>query len=539
MGLRLRQFNMKVRQDSNHPFIDVGLLGSDVDADLEELKDKTEWVVTPQMFGAKGDGVTDDTEAIQSAINESKCIAFPEGVYLVTASIDVTHQIKVFGCGNRNSVIKTETDIPIFKIANSVSDAFLIGNSVFEELGFASVGSAYGTNACGYGILFGDMSDSSTLMNLPHIRLKNCRFSGFRTGLYLEGYGHTITGTYFTSCETGAELIHPEQVLIDNSWFEYSNVGLRVNNTKQQYGHNMQIVGGSIQRCNYGAKIFNFYEPTISTYCELNKYSDFEFGDSANPTVYSHGCKNIRLNYNTTGEDSSNTATRLYSVGLYATVGADIDIVNYSSYAGNNTPNVFANGYSKFLRIYSHTEGIGASSTPYTIEGDCGKSTYVYLDGNQHYTPIRTSTSYKVRYTDGINEPFAVESLEYQGSTKRKTEYNNSGENIYLSKAANSQLAVFDSSDNSTLFSIMNNPSASYRVIRAGIPIAFLDSSDSNYKHVRVYNNELQMYYNNAWNSVMMVKENTDNTYHPLRLNNGVLQYYGSGSWKNVKATSA
>ena len=85
----------------------------------------------------------------------------------------------------------------------------------------------------------------------------------------------------------------------------------------------------------------------------------------------------------------------------------------------------------------------------------------------------------------------------------------------------------------------MNNPSASYRVIRAGIPIAFLDSSDSNYKHVRVYNNELQMYYNNAWNSVMMVKENTDNTYHPLRLNNGVLQYYGSGSWKNVKATSA
>ena len=45
-------------------------------------------------FGAKGDGVTDDTAAIQAAINACRLtggtVHFPVGVYLVTASLDVT-----------------------------------------------------------------------------------------------------------------------------------------------------------------------------------------------------------------------------------------------------------------------------------------------------------------------------------------------------------------------------------------------------------------------------------------------------------------
>lgn len=51
------------------------------DAKLHILKD----YVTPQMFGAKGDGVTDDTNAIQAAINSGNKVVIPEGTYKVSA----------------------------------------------------------------------------------------------------------------------------------------------------------------------------------------------------------------------------------------------------------------------------------------------------------------------------------------------------------------------------------------------------------------------------------------------------------------------
>ena len=48
---------------------------------LNELKT----FVTPQMFGAKGDGVTDDTAAIQAALDASSYVHIPDGIYMVNA----------------------------------------------------------------------------------------------------------------------------------------------------------------------------------------------------------------------------------------------------------------------------------------------------------------------------------------------------------------------------------------------------------------------------------------------------------------------
>lgn len=47
--------------------------------------------VTPQMFGAKGDGVHDDTQAIQQALNRGGIIYFPKGTYLVSITSAVAN----------------------------------------------------------------------------------------------------------------------------------------------------------------------------------------------------------------------------------------------------------------------------------------------------------------------------------------------------------------------------------------------------------------------------------------------------------------
>ena len=56
------------------------------------------YIVTPQQFGAKADGVTDDTDAIQKAINAvfergGGIVFFPRGVY-VLGKPPVTHDIR-------------------------------------------------------------------------------------------------------------------------------------------------------------------------------------------------------------------------------------------------------------------------------------------------------------------------------------------------------------------------------------------------------------------------------------------------------------
>lgn len=60
----------------------------------EEITDLQNYV-TPQMFGAVGDGVTDDTEAVQAALDAGGIIYFPAGRYKVTRQLTATKSCKI------------------------------------------------------------------------------------------------------------------------------------------------------------------------------------------------------------------------------------------------------------------------------------------------------------------------------------------------------------------------------------------------------------------------------------------------------------
>ena len=69
---------------------------------------RADWVSIKE-FGAKGDGVTDDTTAIANAINSGKAILFPPGTYLVTSTIELPDNTVLVGCGFK-SIIKTNNN---------------------------------------------------------------------------------------------------------------------------------------------------------------------------------------------------------------------------------------------------------------------------------------------------------------------------------------------------------------------------------------------------------------------------------------------
>jgi polygalacturonase len=51
-------------------------------------------------YGAKGDGVTDDTEAMQRAIDAAGegTVNVPEGVNLLNRQLDLSNRVRIIGC---------------------------------------------------------------------------------------------------------------------------------------------------------------------------------------------------------------------------------------------------------------------------------------------------------------------------------------------------------------------------------------------------------------------------------------------------------
>lgn len=80
------------------------------DESIEEIKINKNflpWIkkdyVTPKMFGAKGDGITDDTESIQYALNEAektgKTVFIPDGNYVIK-SLTIPKAVSIVGANN-------------------------------------------------------------------------------------------------------------------------------------------------------------------------------------------------------------------------------------------------------------------------------------------------------------------------------------------------------------------------------------------------------------------------------------------------------
>jgi len=98
-------------------------LNTKITSDLRQIFDSVtsfggRWVIRkafPQWFGALGDGINDDTKAIQDAIDISNHVYIPSGNYNISSSIILNKHIRIEGENRISTTIQTSNNIAIFK----------------------------------------------------------------------------------------------------------------------------------------------------------------------------------------------------------------------------------------------------------------------------------------------------------------------------------------------------------------------------------------------------------------------------------------
>lgn len=119
----------------------------------ESLKLKTiKDYVTPEMFGAKGDGVTDDTQAIQEALDSDGDVYFSKKTYLISSNLTLAKSKQLIG----NGTIQKNVD----------STGEVNGILVLNNPHIAIIGLTFKGNGTCKGIVFDDGCHDITFIDV-------------------------------------------------------------------------------------------------------------------------------------------------------------------------------------------------------------------------------------------------------------------------------------------------------------------------------------------------------------------------------------
>ena len=198
-----------------------------------EIMDKIDTAVTVsnsitfEKNGAKGDGTTDDTEAIKATIEEAetsgKTILIGKATYLFTERLIINKSVNMIGAGADESVLKfrsTETheesqyDTEWWEGSNAAI-AVKADCCVFSN--FTITGGENENSASAYnGIIFHYPYKYTNYWGYEaaqRISMSQCVIQGFKNGLYMfGGWNRYFNGCYFKQCADSGVKYEPLEV---------------------------------------------------------------------------------------------------------------------------------------------------------------------------------------------------------------------------------------------------------------------------------------------------------------------------------------
>ena len=175
-----------------------------------ELKLKTiKDYVTPQMYGAEGDGVTDDTVAFIEALSDAAVVLVPSGTYVISSQIEITNKHRLIADGTVRIYTSVLNDYAFYVHGNE-GDDYQSTNNYYDTYkgvwfggtcGGITIINKNGTN----GILFGTINDPSdgTIGANSIAQISNVGIQGYDVGLKITNYNNYLNAfnrVHFERC---------------------------------------------------------------------------------------------------------------------------------------------------------------------------------------------------------------------------------------------------------------------------------------------------------------------------------------------------
>ena len=243
-----------------------------------------------KWFGAIGDGITDDTTAIQKAVSNCPSVLITQGTYKISQTINLPNDVTIEGSGGN---LLGVGDITIIKLGanNIVSNLTINGdpskvsqvgiliegnesqqdtdNSLLENVTFKSIG--------GYGVKVERLVSGEN-------SIINCKFLGCKVGVRsgILGNGLSVLNSYFLAGTIGAE-IQGDDLSFTSCIFKSNDTcislssgnpyskGIEFNNCKFN-GRNSDLTSDAYR----GTKVV-FNSCSFSTSIDLTRTNKFKF----------------------------------------------------------------------------------------------------------------------------------------------------------------------------------------------------------------------------------------------------------------------
>jgi parallel beta-helix repeat protein len=317
------------------------------------LLDKGTQVFNVKAYGATGDGSTDDSTNIQSAITAAQAVGgtvfFPTGTYIIGTTLTISgNNVTLMGCG-WSSVLKVKDSTNIYAI--TLDAAASRKYNVFRN--FKIDGNRTNNLTAGGGI-----TGTAAVCTFTGIWITNCRdkqiaLSGTAS---IRGYNNWIDRCIFdTNTPYGIHMTYNDENIISNNIFSdftttaiYDNSGLNNIHHNSFVGFNSTTTGKMIHMTGISSGIVDsnvfdgpheeaIYADASGVIISNNRVVKVAGGDTTNPAIkVLNGSRNIVMGNNVIGgayytyalEESSSTYTQVS--GNYFEPGTTSD-VNYTS----------------------------------------------------------------------------------------------------------------------------------------------------------------------------------------------------------------